>query len=102
MQRSAYATAVARAREENDQARIDRWMEDGTFDEMTAEYTILHGALQIVASELVEQRLQKQSGEQELHDGIREWMKARDKRMLRRRQTAATSRPATPKPRKPR
>jgi hypothetical protein len=99
----AYETAVARARERNDQASIDRWTEDGTFDEMMAEHTILCGALQIVASELVGQTLQKQSGEREFHDGIREWVKVHDERMLKRRQTTTTSRPGTrkPKARKP-
>ena len=98
-----YQTAVTQAQESNDQASIDRWFENGTFDEMLAEYTILHGALQIAASELAGQRLQKQSGEQEFHDGIRKWVKVHDQRMLKRRKAAATSRPATPwpKPRKP-
>jgi hypothetical protein len=49
------------------QATIDRWWEDGTFDAMIAEYTILRGSLQTIASELIGQSTQKSAGKNELH-----------------------------------
>ncbi|BBB94712.1 hypothetical protein [Bradyrhizobium elkanii] len=54
------------------QADIDRWSEDGTFDRMEAEHTILRGALQVVASELLEQGTQKTAGKRELRNGVRQ------------------------------
>jgi hypothetical protein len=53
------------------QESIDRWDEDGTFDRMYAEGTIQRGALQIVASKLLDQVIQVRAGESEMHEGIR-------------------------------
>lgn len=46
-------------------------------DDGYATYTICRGALQIVASELLDQRLQRAAGETQLVRGIRSWEAAR-------------------------
>ena len=56
---------------ELDQASVDRWWKDGTFEQMMAEHKIMCGALQAVASQLIAQETQNISGERELHDGIK-------------------------------
>jgi hypothetical protein len=43
------------------QVHIDRWMEDGTFDQMSAEHTLYCGVLQIIASRMI--------GQKSRHDG---------------------------------
>jgi hypothetical protein len=94
---------LARQREGTlDQVTIDRWWKDGTFDRMMAEHTIYRGALQAIASELIGQNPQKRSGESELHDGVRQWIRVRDERIQKDRE-AAKARPAPlkRKPRKP-
>jgi hypothetical protein len=61
------------------QESIDRWDEDGTFDRMYAEGAIQRGALQIVASKLLDQVMQVRAGESEMHDGIRRLTVARER-----------------------
>jgi hypothetical protein len=77
-----------------DQATIDRWWKDGTFDRMLAEHTIYRGVLQAVASELIDQNKQKRSGESEFHEGIRDWMRVREERIRKDREEAMANRPA--------
>jgi hypothetical protein len=76
------------------QTTIDRWWEDGTFDSMIAEHTILRGALQTIASELIGQSTQKSVGESELHDGIMSWIWNRDERKRKREQAHKAERGA--------
>jgi hypothetical protein len=59
------------------QESIDRWDSDGTFDEMYAEGTIQRGALQIIASKLLDQAVQVSAGKSEMHGGIRRLIAAR-------------------------
>jgi hypothetical protein len=95
---------LARARDGTiDQASIDRWWEDGTFEKMMAEHAINQGALRITASELVGQDLQKSHGKNEFHQGMVHWIRARDERRQRAMEAAKTARPAPAKrkPRKP-
>jgi hypothetical protein len=61
------------------QESIDRWDEDGTFDRMYAEGAIQRGALQIVASKLLDQTMQVSAGQSEMHDGIRRLAAARER-----------------------
>ena len=61
------------------QESIDRWDEDGTFDRMYAEGAIQRGALQIIASKLLDQHLQVSAGESEMQDGIRRVIAARER-----------------------
>jgi hypothetical protein len=61
------------------QESIDRWDEDGTFDKMYAEGAIQRGALQIVASKLLDQVMQVRAGESEMHEGIRRLTAARER-----------------------
>jgi hypothetical protein len=91
-------TFLARAREGKlDQATVDRWWEDGTFDKMMAENTIYRGALQSIASELIGQNTQKRTGENEFHEGLRQWMKIREERIRKEREAARASRPTARK-----
>jgi hypothetical protein len=55
------------------------WDEDGTFDKMYAEGAIQRGALQIVASKLLDQVMQVRAGESEMHEGIRRLTAARER-----------------------
>jgi hypothetical protein len=88
---------------EIDEASITRWQEDGTIDKLYAEEAIQAGLLQIIASKLVHQDLQRRAGETELRDGIRNWIEVRERRMLKAREAAKAARPlpAKRKPRKP-
>jgi hypothetical protein len=61
------------------QESIDRWDEDGTFDRMHAEGAIQRGALQIVASKILDQTIQVSAGKSELHEGIRRLIAARER-----------------------
>jgi len=97
-------TFLARGREgTTDQATIDRWWKDGTFDRMMAEHRIYRGALQAIASELIGQNIQKRSGEREFHEGLRDWIRIRDERIQKDREAAKASQPTARKrkPRKP-
>ena len=55
---------------EIDEASIERWRENGELDQLEAEDSIKAGALQIIASQLVGQRPQKQAGVREMREGI--------------------------------
>ncbi len=59
---------------------IDHRHQDGTIDRHQAETAIKKGALQIIASQLLDQPLQEKAGETELRKGIRDAMTAQDKR----------------------
>jgi hypothetical protein len=85
---------------ELDKATFDLWREDGTFERMMAENTIMRGAFQTVASQLIGQRTQQTAGEQELHDGLRHWLRIRDERREKERLAALRARVAAPKKRK--
>ena len=61
------------------QESIDRWDEDGTFDRMYAEGMIQRGALQIVASKLLDQVIQVRAGESEMYEGIRRLTAAQER-----------------------
>jgi hypothetical protein len=61
------------------QESIDRWDEDGTFDEMYAMGTIQRGALQVIASKLLDQAMQVSAGKSEMHEGIRRLTAARER-----------------------
>jgi hypothetical protein len=61
------------------QESIDRWDEDGTFDRMYAEGAIQRGALQIVASKILDQTIQVSAGKSELNEGIRRLIAARER-----------------------
>ena len=54
-----------------------RWDEDGTTDRMEAKQAILRGAMQIIASRMLDQMTQENRGEQELHEGIGALRKSR-------------------------
>ncbi|NOJ40801.1 hypothetical protein [Bradyrhizobium australiense] len=82
-----------------DQAHIDRWWKDGTFDKMMAEHTMYKGVLQIVASGLIGQNTQQRAGESEFHDGLRRFERIREEQLRRFTENRSTSRP-TPKRRK--
>jgi hypothetical protein len=73
-----------------DQTTFDRWMQDGTFDKMDAEHTIYRGVLQIVASQLIGQSVQKSAGDSELHDGLHAYERARQERLGGRREPTQT------------
>jgi hypothetical protein len=61
------------------QESIDRWDEDGTFDRMYAEGTVQRGALQIIASKLLDQSIQVRAGQSEMHEGVRRVIAARER-----------------------
>jgi hypothetical protein len=95
-------TFLARAREGKlDQATVDRWRDDGTFDKMMAQNSMYRGALQSIASELIGQNTQKRSGENEFYEGLRQWMKIREERIRKEREAARASRPTARKRKKP-
>ena len=88
-------TFLARGREgTTDQATIDGWWKDGTFDRMMAEHTIYRGALQAIASELIGQNTQQRRGENEFHGGLRRWIEIREERIRKDREAARVNRPA--------
>ena len=72
-----------RDRGEIDQASIERWESDGTFDELYAEDLIRCGALQFLASEFLGQMTQRGAGDSEMHEGIRELNKMREEKRKR-------------------
>jgi hypothetical protein len=47
-----------------DEASIERWREDGTFDQLEAEDSIKARVLQIIASQFVGQTLQERAGDE--------------------------------------
>lgn len=53
-----------------DEATKQRWQDDGTFDREDADWEIIHGAMQIAASELLGQKPQEASGKREMVEGI--------------------------------
>ena len=61
------------------EASLKRWQEDGTIDEAYAEKDICRGALQFVASSLLEQRIQRSAGRSELMAGVRALEAARER-----------------------
>jgi hypothetical protein len=60
-------------------ADIDRKYEDGTTDRMCAESAIKSGALQLIASQFIDQPLQERAGQSQMRDGINEAIKAKAK-----------------------
>jgi hypothetical protein len=60
------------------EADQDRWMKDGTLQREEAIETIIIGALQVLASELLDQKSQRSKGEEELHRGLRAYEQWRD------------------------
>lgn len=70
------------------QSNFDRWREDGTFEQMLAEHTILRGALQTIASELLGQRTQKSAGRREFRQGINDLIDNHEKRVKKSREAA--------------
>ncbi|SDG45485.1 hypothetical protein SAMN05216338_1001366 [Bradyrhizobium sp. Rc2d] len=54
-------------------ADLERWLKDGSTDRLRAEHMIVRGALQLAASELVQQATQPRGGHRELYDGV-EWL----------------------------
>jgi hypothetical protein len=73
------------------QESIDRWDEDGTFDRMYAEGSVQRGALQIIASKLLDQSIQVRAGQSEMQEGIRRVIAVRE------RQRAAINKEASVK-----
>jgi hypothetical protein len=57
-------------RGEIDQASIERWSNDSTFERMDAEREIIKGALRTAASKLVGQKTQEVKGRRTMLDGI--------------------------------
>jgi len=55
---------------------------------MLAEHTILRGALQTIASELLGQRTQKSAGKRELRQGIRDWIDNHERQVKKSREAA--------------
>jgi hypothetical protein len=76
------------------QVHIDRWLEDGTFDEMSAEHTLYRGVLQIIASRLIGQNTQERAGDSEFHEGLRRLEDIREKRRRKFLEQQRASRPA--------
>ncbi len=75
-----FESGIAELQGRRSQAEIDAMEERGLFDRMDAEYEICRGALQIVASDLLGQRIQKIAGQKELYEGIRNLQAARERR----------------------
>jgi hypothetical protein len=73
---------------------IDRWSEDGTFDEMSAKHSLYRGVLQIIASALLEQTTQKAAGSREFHEALRDLEDIREKRRKRFLEEQRANRPA--------
>jgi hypothetical protein len=86
------------------QVHIDRWSEDGTFDEMSAEHSVYRGVLQIIASRMIGQNTQERAGDSEFHEGLRELQEVREQRRRKYLEQMRVNRPAphrsTPKKRK--
>ncbi|WP_128925756.1 hypothetical protein [Bradyrhizobium guangxiense] len=76
------------------QADIDRWRNDGTLDEMSAEYITFCGALQVIASRMIGQKTQESAGDSEFHRGLRELEEVREGRRRRALQEMRASRAA--------
>jgi hypothetical protein len=77
-----------------DEASIERWHEDGTFEQLDAEDNIKRGVLQIMASQLVGQKTQESAGESEMRNGINEVFEVRKRAKQYRN---AQQRPSTVK-----
>lgn len=60
------------------EADQDRWRKDGTLQRELAIETIISGALQVVASELLDQKSQRSQGDGELHRGLQAYERWRD------------------------
>jgi hypothetical protein len=88
-----------------DKASIERWRDDGTFDQMGVEHTIFRGTLQIIASRLIGQATQESAGDSEFHDGLRGMERIRDERLERiraeKRATSSARKKRKLHPRKP-
>lgn len=65
------------------EASIDLWQEDGTFAQMSAEHTAFCGALQIIASRMIGQKVQESAGDSEFSRGLRELEDVKEKRRRR-------------------
>lgn len=61
-----------------DETSIERWREDGTFNELEAEDSIKAGMLQIIASQFVGQTLQERAGKSEMRNGISKAIAAKE------------------------
>ncbi|MCK1661275.1 hypothetical protein [Bradyrhizobium sp. 151] len=81
-----------------DQASVDRWHDDGTFERMAAEHTMFCGALQLIASEMIGQSTQKAAGSREFHDGLREYQRVHEAKLEKRRQEERATRPSAKRP----
>jgi hypothetical protein len=69
------------------EADQDRWRKDGTWQRAQAIETIISGALQIVASELLDQKSQRSQGEREFTSGLQayeQWKEDNTKRLGRK------------------
>ncbi|SRR5712691_7008672 len=75
-----FESGIAELQESRSREEIDAMEERGLFDRMQAEYEICRGALQIVASDLLGQRIQKIAGQKELYEGVRNLQAARERR----------------------
>jgi hypothetical protein len=90
---SEYSKFMERAeRGEVDDATIDRMHERQMFAKMHAEHHIRRGALQSIASRLVDQPLQEASGDREIRDGIHEIERIGEERRKADRQAAKRAR----------
>ena len=89
-----------RDRGEIDQASIERWESDGTFEELYAEDLIRCGALQFLASEFLGQMTQRSAGDNEMHEGIRELNKMREEKRKRMFGPPRVAKSAKRKPKK--
>ena len=69
---------------EVDEASVQRWLEDGTFDRESARDDIVRASLQIAASRLVGQKTQERTAEGALVDGIRRREETLDKTRRKR------------------
>jgi len=58
----------------------ERWREDGSLGQANAEDNVIAGALQVVASRLLDQKSQESKGEHEVRQGIMEWSRIREER----------------------
>ena len=67
-------------RGEISQEELNRLEHNGLFAQMRAEYRICRGALQIAASELIDQSTQKLTGQTEMYDGVNDLDVARQLR----------------------
>jgi len=65
---------------------------DGTIDRLMAEESVIRGALQMVASDFVDQSAQAAAGEQEFYDGLRELRRIREEQVKKVRGPADVGR----------